>query len=60
MNAIAAIIKGLLSAILEWWQGQADKPTEITKAETPKSKLDAWQDQIDEFKRRKDEEQKPK
>lgn len=35
MHWLAAIIKGLFSAILSWWQRQADKPDTIQDANTP-------------------------
>lgn len=60
MNALTAFVRGIASAILDWWQGQADKPNVIVKAETPPEKLEKFQDDIEAMKKRKDAEEAAK
>ena len=60
MSWLGELVRGLASAVLGWWQGQADKPNVIKTAETPPEKLKDWQDSIEEFKARKDAEEKAK
>jgi len=58
MNWLASIVQGLFSALFGWGQSQAEKPRPITPAETPPEKLNEWQDDIEAFKKRKDDEAK--
>ncbi len=46
MTWLSAIIKGLFSAFLSWWQRQAEKPQETQNANTPKAIRSQWNDYI--------------
>lgn len=46
MNWLAALIKGLLGAVLDWGQKQAEKPKTIENAETTEKTQRAWHDDM--------------
>jgi hypothetical protein len=54
MKWLGEIVRGLASALLEWWQGQADKPNTTKDANTPKAVRDDLAGDRDEWMRRKD------
>ena len=58
MNWFAALCKAAFEALLNWGQKNAEQPKPITHAETPPEKLDKFQESIEDYKRRKDDEAK--
>lgn len=58
MNLIAALWKATLDALFGWGQRNAEQPKPITHAETPPEKLEQFQDEIEAFKKLKDDEEK--
>jgi hypothetical protein len=57
VNWLAVIIKGLCASVWEFWQSNAEKPKPITHAETPPAKLEQFQNDVEEFKKRKNDEE---
>ena len=60
MNWLAALWKATLEALLNWGQKNAEQPKPITHAETPPAKLEQFQDDIERFKQRKNDEEQAK
>jgi len=60
MNWLAALCKAAFEALLNWGQKNAEQPKPITHAETPPAKLEQFQDDIERFKQRKNDEEQAK
>lgn len=57
MNWLGQVIWGFIRGLLGHAQEQAEKPKPITYAETPPAKLEQFQDDIEAFKKRKNDEE---
>ncbi len=54
MAWIATIIKAIVSAVLDWWQKQREKPAIMQDANTPPEIADANAAAFDKWKRMRD------
>jgi len=53
VNWLSAFVRGLVRAVLDWWQDRRDQPEEMKDAKTPDVVRDSLNKSVDDFMRDK-------